>query len=240
MAKNILIPSWPSQAGIDLIKRHEGLRLKAYPDPGTGGVPWTIGYGHTADVVPGEIITEEEADKFLQKDIREVVRVLQHSVTMPLTSPQFDALVSFVFNVGAVQFSNSTLLRKLNAGDYEAIPAQLARWNKAGGNVMLGLVRRRKDEAELWASESHDVVGDHPLPKPEAPAPKALMKSRTLQGAAAVSVGTAGGVIQETVQQLAPAADTFNWIRVVCAILIIVGVVLTVYGRVRIMRDEGV
>lgn len=139
-----------SQQGLNLIKSHEGLRLEAYPDPGTGGEPWTIGYGHTKGVKQGDVIDDETATQFLRDDVSWVEDCVNEAVDVDLTQNQFDALCSFVFNVGCGAFQGSTLLRLLNAGNYEAARQQFARWDKAAGKVMAGLTRRRREEAEVF------------------------------------------------------------------------------------------
>lgn len=145
-----------SDEAIEHIKRWEGLRLEAYPDPGSkNGEPWTIGYGHTSDdflrVTRGLVITQEQADAALAYDIREAIEKIGALVTVPLTENQLGALVSFVFNVGPAAFARSTLLKRLNAGDYNAVPVQLAKWVYNDGKKMPGLVNRRAAEAGLWA-----------------------------------------------------------------------------------------
>jgi len=139
-----------SEAGLDLIKEHEGCVLTAYPDPGSGGDPWTIGYGHTQGVKRGQMITREEADAFLREDVHLAEQCVNRSTDVPLTQEQFDALVSFVFNVGCKAFQGSTLLRKLNSGDYSGASEEFKRWNKAAGRVLPGLTKRRLAEAELF------------------------------------------------------------------------------------------
>ena len=139
-----------SDSGLTLIKAHEGLRLKAYPDPGTGGDPWTIGFGHTKGVKPGDEIDDETATQFLRDDVAWVEDCVNENVSVDLTQNQFDALCSFVFNVGCGAFKGSTLCRLLNAGNYEGARTQFARWDKAAGNVLPGLTRRRREEAELF------------------------------------------------------------------------------------------
>lgn len=136
-----------SKAGLDLIKEFEGLYLKAYRCP--AGVP-TIGYGHTAGVVMGQTITKQQADDYLRRDVRQFERAVARLVSVPLTQGQFDALVSFAFNLGEGALAQSTLLRLLNAGDYAGAAAQFDRWNKAGGRVLPGLVRRRAAERALF------------------------------------------------------------------------------------------
>ena len=137
-----------SEAGIDLICHYEGVRLKAYPDPATGGDPWTIGYGSTKNVHPGMVITLDEARQRLREDLEEAEQAVLRHVTAPLDQSQFDALVSLVFNIGEGNFSKSTLLKKLNARDYFGAASEFVRWNKAAGKPMLGLTRRRAAERD--------------------------------------------------------------------------------------------
>ena len=142
---------------IEHLKRWEGLRLTAYPDPGSrDGEPWTIGYGHTSDahmkVHKGLTITEEQAEAALVHDAQEAADAIKRLVAVPLNENQMGALVSFVFNVGIGAFKKSTLLRKLNFGDYAAVPGELMRWNKNDGKVMAGLTNRRASEGKLWST----------------------------------------------------------------------------------------
>jgi lysozyme len=152
-----------SERGLAIIREFEGLRLHAYPDPASGGEPYTLGYGHTLDVDPGDNCTLEEAEQWLLDDCADAeVAVLKH-VRVPLSQGQLDALISFVFNLGDGNFHKSTLLRKLNAGDYVGAWQEFPRWNKAAGKVMPGLSRRRAAEAKLFAqstSEKHAQISD--------------------------------------------------------------------------------
>jgi len=136
-----------NDAGVTLIKRFEGLHLTPYLCP--GGIR-SIGYGHTRTVRAGMRITPEQAEQLLNEDLRMAERTVSRLVGVPLNGNQFSALVSFVFNVGAANFSNSTLLRLLNRGWYDQVPAQLMRWNRVAGEAMGGLTRRRAAEAALW------------------------------------------------------------------------------------------
>lgn len=133
--------------GLQLIKHFEGLFLQAYLCPAE---VLTIGYGHTADVQPGDVITPEQADTFLLEDVSASERAVNRFVTVPLTQNQFDALVSFVFNLGGHNFKSSTLLRKLNAGDYTGAAEEFPRWVNAGGKQLSGLIRRREAEKALF------------------------------------------------------------------------------------------
>ncbi len=136
-----------SQKGLDLIKSFEGLRLSAYKCPAD---VWTIGYGTTAGVKPGQTITKERAEDLLRADVKRFEDQVLRLVKVPLTQGQFDALVSFTYNLGAANLGNSTLLRLLNAGDYKAAAAQFDRWTKAGGKELPGLVKRRAAERALF------------------------------------------------------------------------------------------
>jgi lysozyme len=139
-----------SAAGIELIKAHEGLRLVAYPDPGSGGDPWTIGYGTTHGVHPGMKITPEQAHLMLVNELPVFENVVNHGVHVEITQHEFDALVSFVYNVGSRNFLGSSVLRKLNAGDKHGAAESFLLWNKASHHVMAGLTKRRHDERNLF------------------------------------------------------------------------------------------
>ncbi|HHQ6569478.1 TPA: lysozyme [Serratia fonticola] len=141
-----------SQRGIALIKSFESLELKAYPDPATGDKPWTIGWGHTKGVKPGDLITEQQAEALLTEDLAVFELTVNSSVKVPITQNQFDALVSLAFNIGGPNFAGSTLVKKLNAGDQRGAADQFPRWKLANGKEMRGLVRRRAAERELFLS----------------------------------------------------------------------------------------
>ena len=140
----------PSQACIDLVKEFEGFRAAAYKCP--AGV-WTIGYGHTAAVEKDDEVTQQEAEELLTEDMKYVAECVEEWCEYDgLTQGMFDALCSFVFNLGCGNFRSSTLLRLLNHGDADAAAQQFARWNKAGGQVLAGLKRRREAERKLFLS----------------------------------------------------------------------------------------
>lgn len=136
-----------SQDGLELIKRFEGCRLVAYYDSVN---VLTIGYGSTTDVAPGMRITQAQAEQRLKDDCIEAETCVNTSVRVPLTQGEFDACVSFVFNLGCSAFRGSTLLRKLNDSDFDGAAAEFARWNKAGGQVLAGLTARREAEAKRF------------------------------------------------------------------------------------------
>lgn len=138
-----------SDKGMALTEGFEDLRLTAYKD--IVGV-WTNGYGNTHGVVPGSTITTDQAISDLRDNIAGAEYVVNRVVTVPLTQGQFDALVDFVFNLGAGSFQSSTLLRKLNAKDYVGAALEFNKWNHAGGQVVNGLTRRRQVEVDLFNS----------------------------------------------------------------------------------------
>jgi lysozyme len=142
-----------SKNGLHLTESFEGVRLSAYPDPATGGDPWTIGYGHTgSDVYTGLTITQEQAEELLMKDVQKAVVAVNAKVTTEITQEEFDALVDFTFNCGAGNFSNSTLLKKVNARDFENAALEFEKWDMAAGKHMAGLLRRRHAEAQEFLS----------------------------------------------------------------------------------------
>ncbi|MDD3183629.1 MAG: lysozyme [Alphaproteobacteria bacterium] len=151
-------PAWMtrrvSEEGIALIKEYEGLRLRAYRCPGQ---VWTIGYGHTRSVHQGMEISAVEAEQLLKDDLFIVEQALSRLVKVPLNDSQFAALACFIFNVGIANFERSTLLKLLNRGWYEQVPAQFTRWNKVAGQEMGGLSRRRAAEGRLWNS-CEDII----------------------------------------------------------------------------------
>lgn len=138
-----------NQAGIDLIKRFEGLKLRAYTC--SGGV-LTVGYGSTKGVKKGMVITMTEAEERLREDLADAEGAVERLVSVPLTDNEFGALVSLVFNIGAGAFETSTLRRLLNGGQRTDAALQFIRWNRAGGRILSGLTRRRIAEAALFRS----------------------------------------------------------------------------------------
>lgn len=149
-----------SDEGFELIKKFEGCELEAYQC--AAGV-WTIGYGHTKDIQEGDKWTEEKAEFMLWRELEdEYEHYINALVTAPMNQCQFDALVSWVYNLGPANLKASTLLKKLNAGDYENVPSQIKRWNKATVNgerkVLPGLARRREAEALMFEGKPWEHI----------------------------------------------------------------------------------
>jgi lysozyme len=236
-----------SDKGVALIKAHEGKRLSAYTCP--GGV-LTIGYGHTSaagkpDVVRGMRITEREAEDILRRDLSRFEARVNRLVKVPLTQSQFDALVSFDFNTGALH--SSTLLKRLNEGRYSNIPAQLMRWTKGGGRELPGLVRRRRDEAELWRSLDPGATGGvadiAEIDEPKAPKP--IRQSKTAN--AAFLAGAVGAIapVNEIIKTTRETADGVSglmaagpWIAV--AVVVIAAAAFIIWDRQRRLTEDGV
>ena len=204
-----------SPNGVALIKRFEGLELEAYQD--IAGI-WTIGYGHTGpDVKPGMKITEAEAEALLKRDLKPREEAVARLVNVPLNQNEFDALVSFVYNVGAEAFRKSTALKRLNKNDRIGAAEALTWWNKAtvGGVLreVAGLTRRRAAERALFLEPVNPpiVKGDDKVaensrvtPIEDAPRRPNLAESRSVQGAtvaggAGVAASTLG---RNTAQEL--------------------------------------
>lgn len=156
----------PSQACIDLIKHFERLELNAYPCPAG---KWTIGYGHTVGVRKGDRCTPAQAEQWLAEDLAAAVALVDGNVRVPLTQGQYDAMLSIVFNVGPGKKGvkdgiivlrsgqPSTLLRKLNAGEYSAAAAEFGRWIYANRKPLRGLILRRAAERALFERSTNDV-----------------------------------------------------------------------------------
>jgi lysozyme len=154
-----------SENGLELLKQWEGFKLAVYKD--SAGLP-TIGVGHLltkSELAAGKIViggvpvqyagglTDQQALDLLSQDVVPAEKAVNTSVTVELNQNQFDALVSFTFNVGVGAFTGSTLVKVLNQAQYDQVPTQLLRWTRAGGKVVQGLVNRRQNEIDLWNTE---------------------------------------------------------------------------------------
>jgi lysozyme len=144
-----------SQEGISLIKKFEGCELEAYKC--AAGV-WTIGYGHTKDVKEGDSILKEDAESMLVHELQKYCNDVDIAVKVDLKQNEFDALVSWTYNLGLTNLNSSTMLKVLNEGKHNEVPAQMKRWNKASGQVKQGLVRRREAEALMFEGKDWSLI----------------------------------------------------------------------------------
>jgi lysozyme len=206
-----------SPEGIEFIKQREGLRLTAYQC--SAGV-YTIGYGSTKGVPPGQRITEKQAESLLQADLKQFEAAVNNEVAVPLSQLQFDACVSIAFNIGVNAFTKSTLLRLLNQGKHHDAAAQFLRWNKVRGKPVKGLTERRKAEQAMFLKGTDR----EPL--------KPLRKSRELAGSTTAALATIAGEtvteLKDQVEPLALYADSLRWVFLALAMA---GIILTIYAR---------
>jgi lysozyme len=203
-----------SQGGLDnLLKKFEGCKLKAYRCPAN---VCTIGYGHTSaagapEVTDGLTITQARAEEILKVDILKYERAVEDLVKVELTQNQFDVLVDFAYNAGVGALKSSTLLKKVNAGKFDDVPAELMKWTKGGGKVLPGLVRRRQ-AAVVWWNADEDQPDDHQDRRAEPDAPKKRTMVDSKQGNAAAltaGLGVLGGA-KEIAAQAQEASDVAN------------------------------
>lgn len=139
---------------VQLVKKWEGCRLEAYPDPATGGAPWTIGYGATGPgIEKGVRWSQKQADDRLAVDLDRFAKGVRSALRRAATDRQLGAMVSLAYNIGVSAFRSSTLLKLFNAGDVAGAAAQFPRWNRANGRVMQGLSNRRADERRVFEGQ---------------------------------------------------------------------------------------
>ena len=201
-----------SQGGLDnLLKKFEGCKLKAYRCPAN---VCTIGYGHTSaagapEVTEGLTITQARAEEVLKIDILKYERAVDELVKVELTQNQFDVLVDFAYNAGVGALKSSTLLKKVNAGKFDDVPAELMKWTKGGGKVLPGLVRRRQAAVVWWNThQDHPDDDEDHRSEPDAPPPQRTMASSKQGNAALLTAGLGGvGVAKEIAAQAKDASD---------------------------------
>ena len=156
-----------SDQGIALLKKHEGLRLTAYPDPASGGEPWTIGYGTTSRAGVGKVtrgmkISQAQAEDMLRRSLVGYEQGVLKAITRTPTQNQFDAMVSLAYNIGVGAMSKSSVIRHFNANDDVKAGGAFLLWNKAAGKVMPGLTRRRAEERALFLKPSAPISKNPP------------------------------------------------------------------------------
>lgn len=235
-----------TQPGFALIKQHEGLRLKAYPDPGTKGEPWTIGYGHTSaagipKVTPDMVITKEYAEDTFKRDLKSFENHVRFAVKTPITDEQFSALVSFVYNVGPTAFDKSSVLRAVNARQFDLVPAKLALYNRAGGKVLKGLVKRRAEEGKMFTS-GYDEQDDHFVSGAEPSKGKSALSSTTNLAAgvsAAAAVASAGKQLTTDVVETASFIPP-QWLIIGLGLVSVLAAIYIIRERIKKSEEEGV
>ena len=231
-------PTSVSASGINLVKRFEGLHkvgqdgiIRAYRCPAGR---WTIGYGHTKGVRSGVQGDEAQCDLWLQEDLNVAGQAINRHVRVPLSQAQYDALASFIFNVGEGNFASSTLLKRLNKGLYDQVPEQIMRWNKATVDGVLtelrGLTRRRTAEAALFSMDAPlaSEGGEAMVQKPQQKALKPLTKSKTMAGAGVAGLAT---IAQEAAQKLERLTAYSDSIQYAFLALSVAGIALVAYAR---------
>ena len=240
-----------SVEGIDaLLKKFEGCKLKAYQCP--AGV-WTIGYGHTSaagapEVTKGMTITKAEANDILRRDLVKYETGVEALVKQPLTQNQFDVLVDFAYNAGIGALKSSTLLKKVNAADFDAVPAELMKWTKNGKKVLPGLVNRRRAEAGWWRDlDAEPIDEQEQRAEPDAIVPKTMVESK--QGNAALLTAGLGSVAaaKEVAAQAQDASDTLGTFLNLLSnpsfvvMVVVVGLAGTIwYWRKKHLEEHGV
>jgi lysozyme len=155
---------------IDMLKFYEGLhdkrsdgRIEAYLDTNTKPAKWTIGWGHTATARPGLVVTEAQAVALKKIDLKEHEDSVKSAITVPLTQGQFDALVSFSYNLGANKFKKTTVVKAVNSKNIEKAKIELQKYNRAGGRVLAGLIKRRQSEVALMDMKKPEAPAGQPL-----------------------------------------------------------------------------
>ena len=235
-----------SAAGLAIVKEFEGLRLKAYKCP---AAVWTVGYGHTSAagnpiVTPELVITNAEAEQILERDMVQYEDGVRKFVKVELTQNQFDALVDFAYNAGVGALQKSTLLKKVNAGKFDEVPAEFMKWTKGGGKELPGLVRRRRAEVKLWRGLDTEA----PVPtsqarfQPDQPkASKSITQSK--EANAAVAAGGLGtiAVVQEVMPMVREGGDLLGSLSPTILILfvIIAAAAAVWYFRKQRLDEEG-
>ncbi len=214
-----------NQNGLDLVKNFEGIHTCAYLCP--AGIP-TIGYGHIANVELGQTITLQEAENILQSDLQQFAIAVDKVIKVELNDNQFSALVSFAFNCGVANLRASTLCRKLNTGDYDCVPSELARWVKATDpstgkkRSLAGLVKRRAAEGALFlkATDEDQKTISEKMPQKIVADPDMVIEQYKVNARSGLRMRAGAGVEFETLatlplnKVLLLGSEIGNWVEV--------------------------
>jgi len=234
-----------SAAGLAIVKEFEGLRLKAYKCP---AAVWTIGYGHTtaagAPIVnPDLVITKDEAEEVLARDMEQYEEGVRKYVKVDLTQGQFDALVDFAYNAGVGALAKSTLLKRVNAEKFDEVPAEFMKWTKGGGKELPGLVRRRRAEVKLWRGLETEkpVCNDEARAEPDLPVPKkSIMQSKEANGAVIAGGAGAIAVVQEVmpiVKEGGNILSAMSGTALVCLVIMVAAGAIWYFRKQRLDED---
>ena len=236
-----------SPAGLDHIKEFEGLRLKAYKCPAS---VLTIGYGHTSsagspNVIPGMIISREEADAILKRDIAQYEDAVRDLLKVEVTQGQFDALVDFAYNAGPDALAKSTLLKRVNASRFDEVPAEFMKWTRAGGKELPGLVRRRREAVKLWRGlETVNPVNiDEARVQPDTPlAKRTISQSREANGA--VVAGSAGAIavareVVPIVQEGGSLLSSLSPTVAICLVVVVAAAAIWYFRKQRLDEEAA-
>lgn len=234
-----------SASGIEVIKEFEGLRLKAYLCP--AGI-LTIGYGHTSaaglpTVVPGKLVSESQAEEILLNDLKKYEQGVSNLVKVQLSQGEFDALVSFAYNVGVGALSRSTLLKRINSERPSDVPAEFMKWTRGGGRELPGLVRRRRAEVKLWRGLKEDAptLITESRAKPDLPAPKkSITQSREANGAIVAGAGGAAAIVQEVLPAIRDGSDFISSLSptaLVCFVVIGAAIAIWYFRKQRLEEE---
>lgn len=238
-----------SEAGINLIKEFEGVRYIAYRITLKNGKKdvWTIGYGHTKDVYQGMVINDSQATALLQQDLVENESAINDLVKVDLTQNQFDALCSFVHNIGRTLFASSCVLRALNAGKYADAALGMKKYVYSKGSLETGLVSRRDKEVALFLSDVPN--GDAPTSKCVDTGQKPLVQSKTVIGSVTAIASSGASIAIDAIPAardgLSDAKDSLavlgcnpTHLAIVLAVLTVLGAGLALYARIKQHRDN--
>lgn len=214
----------------DFVAQHEACSLTAYPDPASGGEPYTIGYGHTDSITATSTCTQQQARSWLIWDMavaqQKLYGVLKSDVIDSLSEHQWSALLSFAFNVGAK--AEWTIWKRVNAKQFDQVPGEMIKFVNAGNTRVQGLVNRRADEIKLWSTQEPDAVVATPpssetrLPgatPPTSSDPVPMAKSSTLITGALGVAATVPVAAQQVTAAVAPYAEHSEWVGKIIAIL---------------------
>ena len=235
-----------SADGLALVKEFEGLRLKAYKCP---AAVWTIGYGHTSSagipiVGSDMVISKEHAEEILKKDMAQYEDGVRELVKIGITQGQFDALVDFAYNAGVGALAKSTLLKKVNAGKFDDVPAEFMKWTKGGGKELPGLVRRRRAEVKLWRGMDTEkpVCNDEARTDPDQPkASKSIIQSKEANGAVIAGGAGAIAVVQEVMPIVREGGDMLSAMSgtaIVCIVIMVAAGAIWYFRKQR-LDEEG-